>query len=165
MEEFGEIKDFENYAISNYGKVLNKEKQTFLKPHLDKQGYYNIALSKNGKEKKFSIHRLLALAFIPNPNNLIMVDHMDRNKQNNNLTNLRWITPKNNRRNSNKRQNCSSIYKGVSFHNGKWRSQIKIDTKNIHIGNFDKQNDAANAFNNYIIEHNLLEYYTLNIIV
>lgn len=60
------------------------------------QGYALVSLSKNGKKKKFRIHRLVAEAFIPNPNNYPCVNHIDGNKLNNNVNNLEWCTEKQN---------------------------------------------------------------------
>jgi len=82
---------FSNYEVSNTGKVRT------IKTHLYHQGkeqqqYYRIQLSQNGIVKKFMIHRLVALAFVSNPDNKPQVDHIDGNKHNNCVDNLRWVT-------------------------------------------------------------------------
>ena len=61
-------------------------------PRVDKDGYYKVGLRKNGTQKYFFVHRLLALTYIPNPNNHPCVNHIDCNRQNNNLNNLEWCT-------------------------------------------------------------------------
>ena len=84
------------YEISNMGRVksikFNKEKILFLQK--DKDGYLRSGLRKMGKLKKYFVHRLVAEAFIPNPNNLPIVNHKDENKQNNCVENLEWCTVK-----------------------------------------------------------------------
>ena len=79
------------YAITSCGKVWSYENKRFLKPFLDKDGYKKILLCKNNK-KKYFIHRLVALTYLPNPNNYPIINHKDENKQNNSLNNLEWCT-------------------------------------------------------------------------
>ena len=87
-----EIKGYDNYTIDREGKVFNTKFDRFLNPSLNKEGYLQLTLSKNGKVKTFSLHRLLALTYIPNLDNKPEVDHKDRNTFNNSLSNLRWAT-------------------------------------------------------------------------
>lgn len=87
------IKQNENYSINELGEVRNdktgKIKNTFINP---KSGYKCVDLWKDNKSTKYTIHRLLAEAFIPNPMNKPTVDHKDGNRTNNSLSNLRWAT-------------------------------------------------------------------------
>ena len=83
------IKNYEQYRIDRYGNVTNRKGQT-LKQELSNNGYMRVALYKNQKHKKFSVHRLVAEAFCTNENNLPQVNHIDRNKLNNNADNLEW---------------------------------------------------------------------------
>jgi hypothetical protein len=104
-DEFVSIIDFPNYKINRNGIILNPYKKE-LKTHIrsDKNSrYYCVHLHKDGKQTTLSLHRLLALHFIPNPENKPTVDHIDRNKLNNDLSNLRWATTKENR------NNCDNI--------------------------------------------------------
>ena len=87
-----EIKDYPNYLIYDDGRVYTKYYKKFLKPMLRKKGYCRVALSNSENRKKFLVHRLVALHYIPNPNNKPQVDHIDRNTQNNHVSNLRWVT-------------------------------------------------------------------------
>lgn len=85
------IKNYPNYRINEEGKVLlenNKIKAT----SINNKGYERITLSESGKKKSFSIHRLVALHFISNPNNLPYVNHKDGNKLNNHVNNLEWCS-------------------------------------------------------------------------
>ena len=91
-----DIVEFEQrYEISDNGEVRNKLNQHILSPAIDRYGYYQIGLRKLGDRKKyyFTIHRLVALHFIDEiPINSTQVDHIDHNKLNNHVTNLRWTT-------------------------------------------------------------------------
>ena len=164
MEEiYKKIDDYENYEISNQGNVRNTDTGRILKPG-KYNGYYYVNLSKNCIRKKLKIHRLVGLHFIPNPDNLREIDHIDRNKANNSISNLRWISPSNNLRNRPKFKNSSSKYIGVSFHKGagKYRAEIRINNKVKHIGYYEKEEDAAKAWDDYIKKHNLTEFCNLN---
>lgn len=89
------IKDYENYMVSSFGRVKNIKSNKILKLYKDKRKgkeYLRVCLYKNGKSKKYAVHRLVAEAFIPNPDNLPQVNHKDENKQNNIVSNLEWCT-------------------------------------------------------------------------
>ena len=83
-----------NYYISNMGKIKSNNK--ILKTHKSTGGYLNISVWKNNKVKHIKIHRLVAQAFIPNPENKPEVNHIDRDRTNNNVENLEWCTHKEN---------------------------------------------------------------------
>lgn len=92
-EIWKDIKGYEGkYQVSNMGRVWSVRAQRCLSP--DKSnGYCRVQLhAKNGKIKKELVHRLVALAFIPNPNNLTIVHHKDANTMNNTISNLAWVT-------------------------------------------------------------------------
>jgi len=90
-EEWLPIKDFENYEISSLGRVHNTKTGRMLKLTI-KGGYMFTGLSANSKGKTFPIHRLVALAFIENHENKPQVNHKDKNRSNNNVSNLEWST-------------------------------------------------------------------------
>ena len=97
-EIWKDIKGYEGkYMVSNLGrfKSLNYRrtgKEKILEGYPDKDGYLYVNLCKDGKGKQCMIHRLVAMAFIPNPDNLPEVNHIDENKQNNYVENLEWCS-------------------------------------------------------------------------
>ena len=78
------------YAITEDGQVWSYRRQIFLKLKTQTCGYTQTTLHKDGVRKQFLVHRLVALAFLPNPNNLPEVNHKDENKKNNHVSNLEW---------------------------------------------------------------------------
>lgn len=92
-----DVKGYEGlYAVTSCGKVWSRKRCIFLKPQKNIDGYLVVGLCKNGKVKKYRVHRLVAEAYIPNPNNLPEVNHKDENKQNPCANNLEWCTRKHN---------------------------------------------------------------------
>lgn len=95
------INEYPNYKVSNLGRVKslnykNTGKEKIMKPCKNSCGYLHVHLSKNGKNKVIKVHRLVADAFLPNPDNLPQVNHKDENPLNNNFENLEWVTAKQN---------------------------------------------------------------------
>ena len=88
---YKKFEDYEHYIIFKTGKVFSLKSNIFLKPKINNRGYIHVGLYKKGyKTKKFfRIHRLLGLLFIPNPENKPTVDHININKLDNRLINLR----------------------------------------------------------------------------
>ena len=92
VEQWRPIADYPDYEVSNMGNVRRKYKNgkvKLLKPQ-DNNGYKQVGLSSNGKPKLFLVHRLVAMAFIELVAGKLTVDHIDRDKTNNNVENLRW---------------------------------------------------------------------------
>lgn len=99
QEEWRAVVGYEGrYEVSNTGKVkgLFYKKYKILKANTDKDGYRNVFLYKNTKQKAYKIHRLVAITFIKNTTNKEQINHIDFNKSNNNVSNLEWCTPKEN---------------------------------------------------------------------
>ena len=92
-----DIKGYEGlYAITSCGKVWSYRRQRFLKASMSKDGYMRVGLHKNGKSRTIEIHRLVAEAYIPNPENKPQVNHKDEIKTHNYINNLEWATNKEN---------------------------------------------------------------------
>ena len=90
-----DIKNYEGlYAVTPEGEVYSYKSKKFLKPGVNHKGYLFVNLCKNGKVECFRVHRLIAMAYIPNPDNLPQVNHRDENKTNNCLQNLEWCDSK-----------------------------------------------------------------------
>lgn len=100
---FEDIEGFEGlYKIDKSGNIYSCRYKKIMTHMKSKDDYMYVHLSNNGKRFKCFIHRRIALQWIPNPNNLAEVDHIDRNKSNNALENLRWVDKQTNRRNQNR---------------------------------------------------------------
>jgi hypothetical protein len=107
--EFIYINGYENlYKINKLGEIFSCIYQKNMIPQLCKQqNYFKVSLTKEGKRIKQSIHRLLALQYIDNPDNLPEVDHIDCNRTNNCISNLRWVSRIENQ--NNKKSNLSNL--------------------------------------------------------
>jgi hypothetical protein len=110
MEEiWKDIEGYEGlYQVSNMGNVKNLKTNRVLKSWKEGVGYLKIKLSKNNNHTRFKIHRLVAIAFLPNPNNYKMINHKDEIKTNNNIENLEWCNNSYNTRYGKKRQYSSN---------------------------------------------------------
>lgn len=160
MEIYTRIKGYEHYAVSNFGNVLNIRTLRFLRLWLNNSGYYQVMLCKNGLVKVFKLHRLIGEHFIDNPENLPVIDHIDGNRTNNEISNLRWATHQTNSRNSKKRKSTTSNFKGVSLNKkrNKWVAQIQVNYKTIFLGYFSTEIEAGKAYNEYVIENGLEDF-------
>jgi len=151
-EVWKEIPDCD-YMISNLGRVksFKQNKARILKPGIDTCGYYFVRLTyNNGKIVNKLIHRLLAEAFIENPDNILYVDHKNNDRLNNDLSNLRWCSHAQNSCNRNKQvTKTSSKYKGVSWYKNyqKWYARVMFEGKNYYLGYFATEIEAALAYN------------------
>lgn len=91
----GEVRSFDRKTLSRFGNFkLTPGK--LMKQETSNAGYKRVALSKEGNNKKFAVHRLVAEAFIPNPDDKPCINHLDGNRANNNRSNLEWCTYKEN---------------------------------------------------------------------
>lgn len=150
IERWKDIEGYEDlYQISNTGKVRSLDryikigqnrrikKGQIIKVPI-KKGYYQVRLSKNGKRKSFNVHRLVAKAFIPNPNNLPQVNHKDENKLNNNMQNLEW---------------CNALYNNIygtrieRVRNKTGKKIIQYDLNGNFIQEFNSLSDIKRKLN------------------
>lgn len=139
IEEWLPIEGYENYQVSNLGRVksLKYGKEKILSQCRLKNGYLYVVLCKNGKMKGFRVHRLVAMAFLENPNNYTCINHKDEDKTNNCVDNLEWCTQK---YNSNygtcqERRVASTDYKAFQERrvaNIDWKSVAEKKSKQVY---------------------------------
>jgi len=150
-EEFIDIKDYEGlYKINKKGEILGVKRNNILKPQLSKDGYFNVRLCKDNKIKGFRVHRLIALHFIDNPNNLLEIDHIDRNRTNNNIENLRWSTHSDNLKN---REIKGCIYKVIKKNKEKEHIYYRVAVRSKNKGIFKTQEEAEEFLKKYLEEN------------
>lgn len=147
-EVWKDIKGYERvYQVSNFGMVKSLERKEFmarnncyrvrkekvLKPDIDKQGYEKVCLYKNGKSKNIFVHRLVAIAFVKNPNKHPIINHIDEVPLNNHVSNLEWCT-----------HSYNSTYRGAKERNLKnvWK---EIQSTNVKTGEIKLYRSAADA--------------------
>lgn len=145
------------YQASNLGRIKslikrvgNKEK--ILSLTKSGNGYLNLSLSKDKKKTVFTVHVLMAITYLnhkPNGYRLV-VDHIDNNKLNNNITNLQLIS---HRENLSKEGRGVSKYVGVDRYKGKWRARIYHSGRNHHLGHYDTEEQASQAYQQALKKH------------
>jgi hypothetical protein len=155
-EIWKDIPGYENYyQVSNQGNVRSLDRKVgnrllkgkVLNTHISK-GYYRLQLNYNSKARMMFVHQLVAMAFLghkPDGTTKIVVDHIDNNPLNNNLTNLQVISG---RENSSKDRKGSSKYTGVHWNKqkNKWTSSIEVKNKLKHLGYFDLEEEASKYY-------------------
>ncbi len=154
-EKWKSVNGYANYEISSCGRVRNATTERMLKPSDDGRGYLKINLHKEGKSSTMKIHKLVAEAFVDNPEDKRCVDHIDSNRKNNNCENLRPATHAENGMNTKKHIDGASSYKGVSFHKqaNKWHARIVIQGNTKSLGLFTSERAAGEAYNNMAVLH------------
>ena len=137
-----EIQDFPDYLIFEDGNVLSLKRNIFLKSANTGDGYVYVVLYKDGKHKNFKIHRLIAIHYIPNPENKRCVDHINRIRDDNRVENLRWVTDSENRQNTGiyKTNTSGEEYICYDKSNDRWKYQKMINGKKTqkHFKTFDE---------------------------
>ena len=130
------------YTIHKNGRVYSEFVGRFLQNRLSNRGYYHVLLTENGIEKNHLIHRLVATAFIPNPDNKPQVNHKDGNKLNNNLDNLEWCT---------NRENAKHSYEnGLTKHENLVKaSNISAEILSKPVAQYDLDGNIINIFKSF----------------
>ena len=150
-EQWRSIDGYIIYQVSNIGRVRNANTGRIMKGTVSNHGYKIVNLRNDIGIKTFLVHRLVAQEFVDNPDDKFCVDHIDRDKENNISSNLRWTTSSENNMNKPKGSRAStSRFKGVYWNLEKKKWQVHFGRK--HIGYFDNEADAAIAYNQKAIE-------------
>ena len=150
------VPDHERYAVSTYGNFLLRDTSNAVAHSHRGQGYRGVWLDRS----KYAVHRVMTAAFIPNPDGLPCVDHINNQRDDNRLVNLRYATHTQNNMNRTCRP---GHYKGVVRYGNRWRAQIYMAGRRIILGMFDTALEAAAAYNN-AAETNFGEFARLNVL-
>ena len=154
MEKWVQIYGYENlYEISDLGNIRSKNLQ--MKQQIDRYGYKYIALTKDKIQKKHKVHRLVLSSFIGDEPNMVC-NHKDKNRLNNNLNNLEWVSILDN--NIHKFLDKTK-HVGITFKQNKWYSRIQINKKRINLGYYKTLQEAINARQMYINNNSIIVKY------
>ena len=165
-EVWKDIPNYEGlYQASNLGRIKSLEKKRYtgkdgkcirvypekiLKPTTSSnRGYMMVTLMNFGNPRYYTLHKLIALTFLENIENKPYVNHIDNNKYNNYVSNLEWVSERENNCHASKIKTSSSKYVGVHFYKNKWKSQISINGKKVHLGTFTTEEEAYNSRVNF----------------
>ena len=148
QEDYKIIEGFENYSVSNFGNVRNNKTLKLLK-QFNTKGYRIVGLSNQSKQHSRRVHILVSNAFLPNPQNKPITDHIDNNRANNNVSNLRWASHSENSYNRCISNQNTTGFKGIVLgFNGEtevWRAQIHVNKELYFIGDFKTKLEAVRA--------------------
>jgi hypothetical protein len=146
-EVWKDVVGFEGlYKISCCGSVLSLRNKKVLSPLTTPAGYWKVILFGTGKKRQVEIHRLIAEAFIPNPQNKPWVDHIDRDRRNNSISNLRFVSPGESHQNK-AGWGRKSKFRGVVKVGSRWGAKIGHNKQVYWLGTFVTEEDAARAYN------------------
>jgi hypothetical protein len=151
MEEWRPILGFENYEVSNHGNVKHGDRAMKCTVLTKPFGYkkVRVSLSKDGKQSWCTISRLVAQAFLPNPDNLPTVDHIDRNSQNNHVSNLRWASYQTQNMNRDVAIGVSG-HRHIYKHKNGWQVRIRRHTQHVFDKCFSTIEEAIEARDQFI---------------
>lgn len=152
ISNLGNVKSLDRTQIQKRGDLYynKKYKGQIIKSHLTHRGYCAVGVTKHNRHKNFSVHRLVARAFIPNPENKPEVNHIDGNKQNNRVDNLEWNTSSENLKHAynNKLKTCTKKHREVAKYQCKKNFSKKILQYNLN-GEFLKEWDSITEASNF----------------
>lgn len=134
----------DNYEVSSTGKVRSIKTGVVLKPFIKANGYQTVSLHKSSKSKTFYVHRLVALSFIPNPDNKPEVNHINGTKADNRVTNLEWVTPKENIQHAIENRLSNSV--GANNPNAVLNEEVVKEIKQLYSSGQHTQDNLAKKF-------------------
>lgn len=147
ISEYGDIKSLPREIIRSNGRNFFMKEGKLLKPFISNCGYKRIALRNNEKKIKYSVHRLVALAFLELDDSRPFVNHIDGDRSNNHFSNLEWSNMRENNCHRFLNKNKTSKYIGVSYIKAKKKFVATISFEGIGrtLGHFDNEEDAYAA--------------------
>ena len=160
VSESGKVKSLDRKQKRSDGTIYPvKGKQ--LTPFVSNAGYLRIALRKNGKQIKYSVHRLVAEAFLPKELGREFVNHIDKDKTNNHFSNLEWVSMLENACHRYDKTKTTSKYTGVSWIKAKQKfvAIMQINGKQKTIGTFSNEDDAYAARCKYERDNGIVNKY------
>jgi len=154
-ETFRTVSGFSDYEVSNYGRVISHKrgKPRLLRPHVVR-GYVYYGLSLKGRLRGVAAHRLVAMAFLDGISEGLQVDHIDGNRSNNHVSNLRFATRQENARNRSATTGSHSRFLGVAkdrWRPGRWKASIEVnmddERRHLNLGHYRTEEEAAKVYN------------------
>lgn len=140
------IEEFTDYEVSNLGIVRNQKTKIILKIHTQNRGYKIVNLKKENKSKGISLHRLVAIAFLPNPKNKPQVNHINGIKDDNRLENLEWCTGSENVNHS-IRTGLRPVLVGIQHGMSKLNNEDVVEIRRLYSKKEMNQYKIAEIFN------------------
>lgn len=135
--EWRQVLEHPNYEVNNLGQVRHKQRRQILKPRSNNSGYQYVNFKVNGKNTNFAVHRIVANAFIPNPNGYSEVNHINYDKNDNRVENLEWVSSS---------QNKKHAYLKEENHKSRGKIVEQYSLNGDYIKSFDSVSEAANEF-------------------
>lgn len=154
VEQWKVVEGYSDYYVSNLGRVFSLHKIDYLTPFVNKKGYVQISLYKNGQKYMPYLHRLVAITFMENPLQKREVDHKNGCTTDNRLCNVRFATTPENRLNRPAQSNNPTKVRGVSYvkKSKKYRARLSVDGIHFYLGVFDTIDEAKQARINKVQE-------------
>lgn len=133
-EEWRQVVEHSNYEVNQFGEIRHKQRKHILKPRSNNGGYQYVNFKVDGKNTNFAVHRIVANAFIPNPNGYTEVNHKDYDRTNNCVENLEWVTSS---------QNKSHAFQKKENKEIRGKAVIQFDKQGAYITTYTSVSEAA----------------------
>jgi len=161
VSDLGRVKSLDRIEHNKNGRIL-PIKDRIMATHSNGKGHIKLTLSKGSCRNKKYIHRLMAEVFVPNPNGYKLINHIDGNPSNNILSNIEWVSMRENVTHGLKKKNSrkkSSSYPGVHLNtvntNKKWKAMLFANGRHNYLGNFYTEEEAHAAYQKALIEYGI----------